>query len=95
MTQPDFQSFANRAHLDATIVSENVLRSSSIDATIFKCELLILCFFCLRLFQLVQDSAYSQTFKLWLIVVFFWMFHNKKLLRTSSNENLTFPEGPT
>ena len=37
MTQLAFQFFASGPHLDATIISENVLRRSSIDAIIFKC----------------------------------------------------------
>ena len=41
MTQPVFQFFASGPHLDATIISETVLRRSSIDAIIFQCGPLI------------------------------------------------------
>ena len=66
-----------------------------INVIIFKCEPLILCLSCLRLSQLVQDSAYNQTFKLPFIVVFFRMVHNKKLFRSSSDKYRIFSEGPT
>ena len=35
-------------------------------------------------FQLVQDSAYNQTFKLSFIVVFFRIVDNEKIFRRSS-----------
>ena len=41
MTQSVFQSLLVDLHLDATIVSENVLQRSSIDAIIYNCGPLI------------------------------------------------------
>ena len=96
MTQSVFQSLLVDLHLDATIVSENVLQRSSIDAIIYNCGPLIWCFSCFRrLFQLVLDSAYNQTFKLSFTVVFARMVHNDMIFRRSSVKDLTFSEGPT
>ena len=36
-------------------------------------------------FQLVQDYTYNQTFKPLFIVVIFWMVHNDKIFRRSSD----------
>ena len=36
-----FSIFASRPHLDATITSENIFRSSSVGAIMFNCEPLI------------------------------------------------------
>ena len=58
-----FSVLVSRPHLDATIISKNVLRRSSTDVIIFSCRWLIWCFSCFRrLFQLIQDSAYNQMF---------------------------------
>ena len=46
-------------------------------------------------FQLVQDFACNQKFKLSFIVVFFQMVHNKKFFRRSSVKYRSFSEGPT
>ena len=96
MIQPVFQSLLVDHIWIATIVSENVLRRSSIDAIIFNCKPLIwsLCCF-IGLFQLVQDSAYNQTFKLSFVVVFFRMVHNEKIFRRSRDKYRTFSEDPT
>ena len=85
-----FSILTSGPHLDATIISENVLRRSHIDAIIFNCGPLI-CFSCFRrLFQLVHDSAFNQTFKFSFIVVFIRMFHNKKIFRRCSIKYRTF-----
>ena len=90
-----FSILASGSHLDATITSDNIFRSSIIDANPIL-DHLYGCFSCFKgLFQQVQDSAYSLTFKLSFIAVFLWMVHNNKLFRRSSIKYQTFSEGPT
>ena len=48
-----------------------------------------------KTFPVGPGFRHNQTFKLSFIVVFFWMFHNKKLFRRSSDKYRTFSEGPT
>ena len=48
-----------------------------------------------RLFQLVQDSAYNQMFKLSFIVVFLRIAYNEKIFRRSSINYWTLSEGLT
>ena len=85
-----FSILASGPHLDAIIISENFLRRSRIDAIIFNCGPLK-CLSCFRrLFQLIQDSAFNQTFKFSFIVVFIRMFHNKKIFRGCSIKYRTF-----
>ena len=56
-----FSTPASGPHLDATITSENISRSSSIDTIVSLVDLLYGCFSCFRgLFQQVQDPAYIR-----------------------------------
>ena len=66
-----FSILANGPHLDATIISENIFRSSSIDGVIFN--------FWHQIFWKVRNSAYNLRFKLSSFKIFFWMDHKKKL----------------
>ena len=79
LTWSVFQSL----HLVATVTSENILRSSSINAIMFNCGPLTMdAFSCFReLFRFFQDFAHNLRFKLSLFVVFFWMVHKKKLFK--------------
>ena len=74
-----FSILASGPLLDVTMISENILRSSSIVTHLYG---YISCF--RGLFQSVQDSTYNLTFKLFFIVFFFRMVHNKELFRRSS-----------
>ena len=91
-----FSILVRGPHLDATIISENVLRRSGIDAIIFNCGQFIWSFSCFRiLFQLIQYSAFNQTFQVSFIGIFFRMVQNEKTYRRSSVKYRTFSEVPT
>ena len=79
--------------MDANITSENIFKSSSVDAIIFDCGPIILDV------SLVLEELFNRsripTICSMFTAVFFRMFYNKKLFRRSSVKYRTFSESLT
>ena len=80
-------------YMDATITSENIFKSSSVDAIIFDCGPIILDV-SLVLEELFNRSRIPTVCSMF-TVVFFQMFYNKKRFRRSSVKYRTFSESLT
>ena len=85
-----FSILASGPHLGATITSEDIFRSSSIDAIKNRGKLIMDA-------SVVVEAFFGRSrisHKLSLIAIFFRMVHKKKLLRRSSVKHRNSPEDP-